>query len=216
MTFSRLLLLAFLPALLVLSPLVPRTGATAEGDAPITIRVHLEAGSLAAARIWRFEILDASGGAVDSVEVPLSGDATSAARESRPLPDGDYTVRQLLGNDMALACAPRVFYANNAPERAVRLDPPGAAVDFTITVCPDAPGGVDVNRPIDTVSQTPTGVIDDVQGTRVAGGQTPGAPGTGSGMVNATAHSVPGTPIIAAVAVLMLVAPVAIHAIRRD
>lgn len=217
MTLPRLAFLAFLPALIALLPIaaeLPKAQAAAEPEAAITIQVRLEAGPLAAARIWRFEVVDAAGAVVDTVELSLSGDAADVANQSRALPYGDYTVRQLFGNDMALACAPRVFYANAAPEQAVRLDAPGRTASFTITVCADAPGGVDVERPVDHAPPTPT-IVDEVRGTRVAGNLTPVAPGTGTGRTN-DSHDGPDTPVIAALAVLMLVAPLAITAIRHE
>ncbi len=217
MTLRRFVLLAFLPAVLALLPFAPpQPTVLAAADAPITIAVTLEAGPLAAARTWRFEVVDASGGLADTVELSLSGDASFVQGSSRPLPPGAYTVRQLFGNDMATACGDGVFYANANPERVVQLDESGATVSFTITVCPDAPGEVVVDRPDDGVTSTPTEVVDVVAGTRVAGDGTPGAPATGTGLASGSGSVGPQTSLLAALSVFLFIAPLAITAIRRE
>lgn len=223
MTLGRLTFLAFLPAMLALLPFVPRhpaVQASAATSAPITIAVTLDGGPLAAARLWRFEVLDGAN-AVETVEVSLSGDASFAQATTGPLPEGAYTVRQVFGNNMATACDPGIFFANADPVRNVQLGPAGATVNFTITVCPGAPGGVVVDRPVDDVTAIPTqGTIDEVQGTRVAGDGTPTppaprAPATGTGHAEA-APAAPRTSLLAALAVFLLAAPVLLTAMRRE
>lgn len=209
-------MLAFLPALVALLPFASGARASDAADAPITIHVTLQAGPLAAARIWRFEGVDASGAVADTVELSLSGDGSDVSANFRALPSGAYTVRQVFGNDMALACGPRVFYANAAPEQVVQLAGAGAVANFTISVCPGAPGGVVVDRPIDNVTVTPTTIVDEVRGTRTAGTGTPLAPSTGSGQATAAWSAEPDTHLIAAIGVLLFVAPLAFTAIRRS
>ncbi len=197
----------------------------------VGVAVTLDAGPDAAARTWRFEVTDASGAVVSTLDVSTSGDALTSSAASAPLPYGVYGVRQVLGSDTATGCVGRAFYAVAAPLGAathVSLDSATATATFTIKPC----GATDlsVNIPIDTVTfpspaaagevapgQTP---INEVRGIRSAGpgaavAATPLAPATGSGMANRPA--VPAELLSLFGLLLVLVAPPAAWcAVRRQ
>jgi hypothetical protein len=125
-----------------------RFGATAA----IRVETTLDAGPEAAARTWRYEVIDATGAVVATLQASTSGDAPTGSVTSAPLPVGAYSVRLVLGNDTALACAPGVFYAVDQPPGAaatVDLAAGPATVRFTITPCPDLPADLEVLIPVD-------------------------------------------------------------------
>jgi len=127
----------------------------------VEVQVTLDAGPAAAARTWRFEILDAAGNVAASLSISLSGDAPAGAGRSDPLPFGSYTVRPVLRTDTQLSCSPDVTYAVSGPSGGVALvslDTPLAAVRFSARLCPEPPrqaatGGMAGTREI--LSTTP-------------------------------------------------------------
>jgi len=149
----------------------------ATGRIHITTTLVADAG--AAARTWRYEVVDASGSVVESLSLGTSGDAPTATAETAALPFGRYTVRQVLGGHTGTACASGMFYAVSSPAGAattVELGPTEATAVFSLQLCPDAPPTLAVDRPVDE----PAEPIDEVRGTRT--GPAPLPPATGSGL----------------------------------
>jgi len=130
----------------------------------LRLETTLDAGPNAAARTWRYQVLDAAGAVVAELQTSTSGDAPTGAAEAA-LPAGAYAVRQVLGSDTALACAPGVFYAVASPAGAVAtvtLAVAPAVVSFTIIPCPDLPEGLEVVIPVDTiVPGAGTGIVGE-------------------------------------------------------
>ena len=181
----------------------------------VTVNVTLDAGVDAAARTWRFQLADASGNVVSTLDASTSGDALTGTATTALLPYGTYAVKQLLGNDTALACANNAFYAVMSPTGAsttVTLSNASAAAAFTIKPC-DAPKQ-SVSIPVDpiafpTATAAPTfttapgdAPINEVRGVRQegpgaaaspSGGRAPAAtvlpPNTGSGAVSGSNES---------------------------
>ncbi len=165
----------------------------------IRVTTTLVADSGAAARTWRYEVLDAAGSVVESLSIGTSGDAPTASVETAALPFGRYTVRQVLGGDTGTSCAQGLFYAVASPAGAatsVELGPGEVTATFSLQLCPDAPGTLAVDRPIDE----PAAPIDEVRGTRTGG--TPLPPAAGSGLAVAGG----GITISDALLVLLLIA----------
>ncbi|MEJ5220548.1 MAG: hypothetical protein WHT63_00915 [Tepidiforma sp.] len=131
----------------------------------IRVETLLDAGPDAAARTWRYQVVDAAGAVVAELQVGTSGDAPLGAAVAEGLPAGAYAVRQVLGADTALACAPGAFYAVSQPAGAVATVTLGASpvtVRFTIVPCPDLPAGLEVIIPVDTiVPGAGSGIIGD-------------------------------------------------------
>ena len=184
-----------------------------EAMGAITVSVTLAAGPDAAARTWRFEVVDTAGNVVSTLDASTSGDALTGAASTPLLPYGAYTVRQLLGNDTATSCTGNAFYAVTEPSSAstaVTLSSATATANFSLTVC-DAPKQ-SVSIPVDPIafpSATATPAfttapgdvpIDEVRGVRqegpgaassptVAAGQKVLPPDTGSGASAGTNES---------------------------
>ncbi len=149
------------------------------------------AGPDAAARTWRFEIRNASGLLVETLQAGTSGDDLTTSVASAPLPYGMYTIRQVLGNDTRFACGGGAFYAVTAPagaETTIELSASVDSVNFVIALCADAPQ-LSFQAPIDPVShdtgaapgETP---VNEVRGVRAEGpgpATTPLPPRTGTG-----------------------------------
>jgi hypothetical protein len=187
------------------------------GSIDVTVTVAGDAN--AAARTWRYEVLNANGAVVDTVEVGTSGDALTAAKSTIGLPYGSYTVRQVLGNDTKLSCsAGDAFYAVTDPATGavpVDLNAAAAPVRFAIAVCPGRPK-LSFQAPIDVVQPSPQAgttatepPINEVRGVRSAGpgaANTPLPPQTGSGPAGA-ANSL--SPLLLLVSVMLLAAPTA-------
>ncbi|MGE5597491.1 MAG: hypothetical protein ACM3S1_15805, partial [Hyphomicrobiales bacterium] len=170
--------------------------------------VTLDAPQPAAVRLWRFEVADAAGQAVETLELS-TGDSLTATAETRPLPAGQYTVRMVAGHDTALTCAGSAFFAVDSLEQAVA----NGSAAFHIALCLGAPKDLAVNAPIDTIE--PDGHVNEVRGERTAGDAAPQPPATGTG--SAVAASQPGhgdTNLLAAVAVALFALPIAIRAVR--
>jgi hypothetical protein len=162
----------------------------------VQVRVKLDAGIDAAARTWRFEVLNTSNQVVASLSGGTSGDAPVANLTSAALPYGFYTVRQVLGSDTATACGGGAFYEVVAPVYAattVELASASAQATFEIRPCAALPADLQVNIPIDTVAPAGFGPgvigdadvfpgetpINDVRGARQAG-DAPLPPRTGN------------------------------------
>ena len=157
------------------------------------------AGPDAAARTWRFEVLNSSGVTVATLQAGTNGDELTTSVATSPLPYGIYTVRQVLGSDTRLACANGAFYAVTAPtnaETTIELASASAGVSFTIAVCDGAPQ-LSFQAPVDPIapSAANTGLpgdvapgetpINEVRGARAEGpgsSATPLPPQTGSGV----------------------------------
>lgn len=170
---------------------------SASGRIRVTATLAADAG--AAARTWRYEVVDPSGAVVETLSLGTSGDALTATAETAALPFGRYTVRQVLGGDTGTSCAAGLFYAVTSPAGAatvVELSASETTVTFALQLCPDAPTSLAVDRPVDE----PAGPIDEVRGTRTGG--TPLPPSTGTGLVAGE----PGTSGNGAVLVLLLIA----------
>jgi hypothetical protein len=135
----------------------------------VNVRVSLDAGPDAAARTWRYEVVSATGSVVGSLTANTSGDSPVNMVTSGQLPYGQYTIRQVLGNDTRTACAAGTFYRVAAAEAAIELSSPQATANFTIFPCPDLPAGISVQIPVDTIAP-PAGVVGDAD---VFPGETP-------------------------------------------
>ncbi len=195
-----------------------------------TIRVEtlLDAGPDAAARTWRYQVIDPAGVVVAELQTATSGDAPLGAATAANLPPGPYAVRQVLGADTALACAPGAFYAISQPAGAVAAVTLGASpvtVRFTVVPCPDLPAGLEVTIPVDTiVPGAGGGVIGDAVPapaeppfSEVAGVRQPG-PGPlppAAGNSPAAAAPSPLSPLLAAGSLLFLTGSGALLLSRR-
>lgn len=189
--------------------------------APAAIRVTatLDAGPDAAARTWRYEVRNAAGALVATLQLSTSGDAPTAAALTPSLPPGTYTVTHVLGADTALSCQPGVFYAVTSPAGAVApVELAGATVEvaFTIVPCPDLPPGLEVLIPVDTiVPGAGSGIVGEP--ALVPPGETPinqvaGARQPGPGVLppaagNSAAAAPPETARLLALAGLLLLLP---------
>ena len=140
------------------------------GTGAIQVRATLNAGIDAAARTWRYEVVNASGAIVATLNVGTSGDAPTGSATTAALAQGSYTVRQVLGSDTATSCTGTAFYSVSNPNRTVQLTTASQAVDFTITPCPALPDDLQVQIPVDTIA--PGGVVGDAEGL-VPPGETP-------------------------------------------
>ncbi len=189
----------------------------------VNVSVQLLAGTDAAARTWRYEVLAAGGQVVATLTANTSGDAPLNTVSVANLPYGFYTVRQVLGGDTRTACAAGAFYEVQSPngaETTIELAAASAGVTFTIAPCPDIPD-LGVSIPIDTIArpgavgdadvlpgETP---ISEVRGTRQEGPGDPlppaagnaltaGQPATGSTMLilmlGAFALMIPGSAML--------------------
>ncbi|MEX0782391.1 MAG: hypothetical protein WD557_07060 [Dehalococcoidia bacterium] len=114
---------------------VARSTATFVDGAPLTVEVSLLAGPEAAARTWFFDILDATGAERAFIQVGTSGDRPTFAVASQPLPYGEYTVRPLLGPDIAADCTGSAFFAMSPATAAATVSTTGASVAFTVRTC---------------------------------------------------------------------------------
>lgn len=168
----------------------------------VQVRVQLDAGIEAAARTWRFEVVNTSEQVVATLVAGTSGDAPVAIVSSAALPYGFYTVRQVLGSDTGVACTGRAFYEVVAPVSAattLELAAASALAQFEIRPCAALPADPQVNIPIDTLAPGGFGPgvigdagvlpgvtpINDVRGAQQAG-DAPLPPRTG--------NSAPGAP----------------------
>lgn len=160
---------------------------TPDATGQLAIQVTVLAGPAAAARTWRFEVVNSAGAAVQTLSVGTSGEAPTAAETTSPLPYGSYTIRQILGSDTRTICDATSFYEVASPAGAkttVELGSARVTVPFTIRPCAALPTKLQVQVPIDTVAPTggpalPPTPIDEVRGTRTGGPTGPLSPNTG-------------------------------------
>ena len=168
----------------------------------LRVQTTLDAGPDAAARTWRYEIVNASGQVVSTLSLSTSGDDATGTASADAIPHGLYTVRQVLGGDTRTACVTGAFYEVTAPVGAsttIRLDAESATVAFTIRPCPDLPGSLEVQVPVDTIGPGLAGgvlgdadflpgeePINEVRGAREPGPGIPLPPNTGNSMEVAT------------------------------
>lgn len=163
----------------------------------LRVQTTLDAGPDAAARTWRYEIVNASGQVVSTLSLSTSGDDATGVASTGALPHGLYTVRQVLGGDTRTACTTGAFYEVTAPVGAstiIQLDAGSATVAFTISPCPDLPASLSVQIPVDTIAPGSGGVvgepdflpgeepINEVRGAREAGPGAPLPPNTGNSL----------------------------------
>lgn len=224
MTTSR----AIGPLLLVLAmaSAVALTGASRASAAEtgaISINLTLQAGPDAAARTWRFEVVNTSGTVVETLTAGTSGDRLATTVTTGAIPRGFYTVRQVLTNDTKATCDGGAFYEVTAPVGAstvVELAGSALGVQFVIRPCAALPRNLEVNMPIDTITPAGPGVIGDadvlpevpineVRGARSEGPGEPLAPGTGNTMAASGGDSVSLSLLLALGATLTAVAPAA-------
>lgn len=100
----------------------------------IAIAVNLDTSdTAAAARTWRFNVVDGTGHVVRTVSLPLSGELPSAAAAIDDLPAGDYEVHPVLSADLGTACSGPANFAIRAGDTAGTLGTTSAS--FTITPC---------------------------------------------------------------------------------
>lgn len=143
------------------------------GTGVIQVRATLNAGIDAAARTWRYEVVDASGAVVSTLNVGTSGDAPTGSATTAAIAQGTYTVRQVLGSDTATSCANGAFYAVSNPNRTIQLTSATQAIDFVVTPCPALPDDLQVQIPVDTISPgAGGGVVGEAEGL-VPPGETP-------------------------------------------
>ncbi|MGE3077168.1 MAG: hypothetical protein AB7N24_19630 [Dehalococcoidia bacterium] len=153
----------------------------------IDISVNLNADIDAAARTWRFEVLNTSGQVVATLSANTSGDAPHDLVRALNLPLGFYTVRQVLGGDTATTCDSGAFYRVLAPTSAqttLELASNSVSVSFDIAPCPGIPD-LEVQIPVDTVAPS-AGIIGDPD---VLPGETP------ISEVRGTRQEGPGNPL---------------------
>ncbi len=143
--------------------------------ATLEVRTTLNAGIDAAARTWRYEVVNASGSVVATLNTATSGDVPVASAAAS-LPSGFYTVRQVLGSDTVSACTATSFYEVAAPAGAattLELTANAQTVNFTVRPCPALPNDLQVIIPVDTiVPGAGAGVVGDAEGL-VPPGETP-------------------------------------------
>jgi hypothetical protein len=185
------------------------------GTGSIEIRATLDAGINAAARTWRYEVVNSAGAVVSTLNISTSGDAPTGAATVPNLPHGSYTVRQLLGSDTGASCAANLFYEVTTAATTVQLAGPSATASFTIRPCPALPNDLEVLIPVDTIAPGfGPGVIGDAAPgeepfSEVAGARQPGfiplPPNTGN---SALAAGASGSPVLLiALALVVLVLP---------
>ncbi len=169
---------------------VPGARGTVSAQTPsptgeVAVQVTLQAGPTAAARTWRFEIVNTAGVVLQTLSLGTSGGALTSTETASGLPFGVYTVRQILGNDTKTACDAKAFYEVTSPISAQLSVGAGASRTtalFTIRPCPALPANLQLLAPIDTIapSPTPAAPIDEVRGSRNEGPGAPLPPATGS------------------------------------
>ncbi len=209
---STLLLLGWLT--LAATAFVCLTQSLASAQSPATtgqlaVQVTLQAGPGAAARTWRFEVVNSAGAVAQTLSLGTSGDAPTSSEATSALPYGVYTVRQILGSDTKLVCDATSFYEVTAPAGAqivVDLGAPRITVPFTIRPCAALPTKLQVQAPIDTVAPLPSPTppptpptLDEVRGSRSEGPPSPLAPSTGD-----SAGSSPSSASANAVSLLLV------------
>lgn len=180
----------------------------------IVVSATLPAEAHASARTWRFEVVSDGGQVMETLSLGTSGAAPTGSATSSWLPYGQYTVRQIFGNDTRTSCAPGIFYAATSPAGAatgVGLRGLQSGVAFTLRACEDAPTSLGASIPIDVIDGVSP--IDEVRGIRWPGPGAPLPPAAGTGTVDAAPGRTSDAAVLAGLA-LLLSAP-ALLATRR-
>ena len=168
----------------------PLVGTRASGEEPVSapslsgtvaIQANLKADHDAAARVWRFEVVDFTGQVTLATAFSLSGDAPSAIKNSE-LPLGLYTVRPVLGQDAGHSCTAGKLFEISDPVRVVI---PGLAeARFTIAPCPIVPSPVTVPA----MAEPPTPPQATPASASVPERLAPLPPATGSGLTDGSSE----------------------------
>ena len=183
------------------------------GTGSLQVRATLDAGINAAARTWRYEVVDTAGAIVSTLNISTSGDAPTGSATVANLPHGAYTVRQVLGSDTGTSCSGSLFYQVASAATTVQLAGTSATADFTIRPCPALPDDLQVVIPVDTIAPGfGPGVVGDAAPgeppfSEVAGVRQPGfiplPPNTGNSAV-AAETPLPVFPVALGLLVLAL------------
>jgi hypothetical protein len=198
----------------------------------LQVQATLDAGPDAAARTWRYEVVNTSGQVVSTLSLSTSGDDPTGVASTAAIPHGSYTVRQVLGGDTRTSCAPGAFYAVTAPAGAattVQLATETATVAFTIRPCPDLPASLEVQIPVDTIAPGLGGgvlgeadflpgeePINEVRGAREPGPGIPLPPGTGNTLSGASSSSSISFLLLVIGAAVMALSPLVWSASRAS
>jgi hypothetical protein len=200
----------------------------------LRVQATLDAGPDAAARTWRYEVVDTSGQVVSTLSLSTSGDAVTGVASTGAIPYGSYTVRQLLGGDTRTACVPGAFYEVTAPAGAattIQLSQDETTVAFTIRPCPDLPTSLEVQVPVDTITPGSGGgvvgeadflpgeePINEVRGAREPGpaANRPLPPGTGNTLSGTRSSSSISLLLLVTGAAVMSLSPLAWSAGRAS
>lgn len=197
------------------------TEARFTGASTVEVRTTLDAGPDAAARTWRYEIVDGSGKVVATLQTSTSGDAPTGSAPAEGLAPGRYIVRQVFGNDTGAACAAGRFYEVASPaggSAVIELANGPVAVDFRVRPCADLPAELAVNIPVDVIAPGTDGVVgepaalpeetpfSEVAGARREGPGAPIAPATG----NSAEHAAGGAGWLAVAGLVTLGAGLAV------
>ena len=170
----------------------------------ITIALTLESSASSAARTWSFEVVDSTGSVVDTVLLPVSGDAPRAAATTKAVTAGRYSIRPKQTRDLGASCSATVlFEINGAFEVTVPAANPAA---FSIHPCSVSTSFADTPTISTKQDDSETPRIDRVAGVREPGIPLP--PNTGSGVVSGRSET-PGYPEIAIVMTLFVIAAIA-------
>lgn len=176
------------------------TEARFAGAGAIEVLTTLDAGPDAAARTWRYEVVDGSGSVVATLQTSTNGDAPTGSAPADGLAPGRYVVRQVFGNDTGTDCDAGRFYEVVSPaggSAVIELASTPVAIEFTVRPCAGLPAELAVDIPVDVIAPGPGGGVvgepavvlpeetpfSEVAGARREGPGTPIAPATG----NATA-----------------------------
>ena len=200
----------------------------------LQVQATLNAGPDAAARTWRYEVVDTSGQIVSTLSLSTSGDDATGIASTGAIPHGSYTVRQVLGGDTRTACAPGAFYEVTAPAGAattIQLSQDVATVAFTIRPCPDLPASLEVQVPVDTITPGSGGgvvgeadslpgeePINEVRGAREPGpaANSPLPPSAGNTLSKASSSSSISLLLLVTGAAVMSLSPLAWSASRAS
>jgi hypothetical protein len=166
---SRVRCLLFLP---LLAFAVGGVQAASAQSGSISVRVTLQGEPTAAARTWRFEVVNASGAVVETLVTSTSGDQPGATATTAALPRGIYSVRPALSNDASGSCSTGSLYEVSpaSPAATIEVRDTPSTVSFTIRAC----GVIG-----ETATLPAPGVVDTVRGDRSAGPSAPLPPATG-------------------------------------
>jgi hypothetical protein len=185
----------------------------------LQVQATLNAGPDAAARTWRYEVVNTSGQVVSTLSLSTSGDDATGIASTVAIPHGLYTVRQVMSADTRTACAAGAFYEVTAPAGAsttIDLNADTATVAFTIRPCPDLPASLSVQIPVDTIAPGAAGVVGDADFlpgeepiNEVRGAREPG-PATNNPLPPSTGNALSGASSSSSISLLLLVTGAAV------